>query len=163
LSSNFDTDDEGGPCRSAEEQDASGESSHEELCRSVKRMRLEQATLLHFRVPITYICVLAMLCNTCLICMLSLMSAAFCLNKPHLHSFHHAESFETGCAHRELLNRNNHVIHAQSLWNYRNHRNCIVQNPPRQAAVLAYVLFKALAGLNPFSKLNTLQMFSTAA
>ncbi len=84
LSSNFDTDDEGGPCRSAEEQDASKESSHEELCRSVKRMRLEQATLLHFPVQFTYICVLAMLCNTGLIYMLSLMSAAFCLNKLHV-------------------------------------------------------------------------------
>lgn len=36
-----DTDDEGGPCRSAEEQDASEESSDEELCRCVKRICLE--------------------------------------------------------------------------------------------------------------------------
>ncbi len=41
LSSDVDTEDEGGPWRSAEEQDASEESLDEELCQSIKRIRLE--------------------------------------------------------------------------------------------------------------------------
>ena len=41
LSSDVDTDDEGGPWRSAEEQDASEEYLDEELCQSIKRIRLE--------------------------------------------------------------------------------------------------------------------------
>ncbi|DBA81420.1 TPA: hypothetical protein ACH3X1_007210 [Trebouxia sp. C0004] len=41
LSSDVDTDDEGGPWRSAEERDASEESLDGELCQSIKRIRLE--------------------------------------------------------------------------------------------------------------------------
>ncbi len=41
LSSDVDTEDEGGPWRSAEEQDASEESLDEELCQNIKRIRLE--------------------------------------------------------------------------------------------------------------------------
>ena len=41
LSSDVDTDNEGGPWRSAEEQDASEEYLDEELCQSIKRIRLE--------------------------------------------------------------------------------------------------------------------------
>ncbi len=40
LSSDFDTDDEGIPCHSAEEHDVSEEGLNEELCRSLKRLRI---------------------------------------------------------------------------------------------------------------------------